>query len=286
MFLEASLYCSFAPSSVLAVMAAAGGIALDELLATAVTGALKRRLTAPRRDRVSATRLKLHKSGNNTRVALTESHQLTVRRHRMAEYTLPDLPYDYGALEPHISGKIMELHHDKHHNTYVTGLNTAIDALAEAREQDTIGTTALLWEKNLAFNYGGHINHSVFWHNLSPDGGDKPTGELASAIDRDFGSFDLFQKHFTSVATTIQGSGWAILGVDTLAQKLRIFQLYDQQANVPLGIVPVVMLDMWEHAFYLDYLNVKPDYVKAWWNVVNWADAAQRFEKAQGVSLV
>ena len=100
----------------------------------------------------------------------------------MAEYTLPDLPYDYGALEPHISGKIMELHHDKHHNTYVTGLNAAIDALAEAREPDTIGTTALLWEKNLAFNYGGHINHSVFWQNLSPDGGDKPTGDLGSAI--------------------------------------------------------------------------------------------------------
>ena len=203
----------------------------------------------------------------------------------MAEYTLPDLPYDYGALEPHISGKIMELHHDKHHNTYVTGLNAAIDALAEAREQDTIGTTALLWEKNLAFNYGGHINHSVFWKNLSPDGGDKPTGELASAIDRDFGSFDLFQKHFTAVATSIQGSGWAILGVDTLTGKLRIFQLYDQQANVPLGIVPVVMLDMWEHAFYLDYLNVKPDYVKAWWNVVNWADAAQRYQHAQGTRI-
>jgi len=211
----------------------------------------------------------------------------TPRRTRaMAEYTLPDLPYDYGALEPHISGKIMELHHDKHHNTYVTGLNAAIDALAEAREKDTIGTTALLWEKNLAFNYGGHINHSVFWQNLSPDGGGIPTGELASAIERDFGPFELFQKHFTAVATTIQGSGWSILGFDTLAQKLRIFQLYDQQANVPLGIVPVVMLDMWEHAFYLDYLNVKPDYVKAWWNVVNWDDAAQRFEKARGVTLV
>ncbi|MFC5137947.1 superoxide dismutase [Actinomycetospora rhizophila] len=203
----------------------------------------------------------------------------------MADYTLPDLPYDYGALEPHISGKIMELHHDKHHNTYVTGLNAAIDALAEARDQDTIGTTALLWEKNLAFNYGGHINHSVFWKNLSPDGGDKPTGDLASAIERDFGSFDKFQKHFTSVATTIQGSGWSILGVDTLTGKLRIFQLYDQQANVPLGIVPVVMLDMWEHAFYLDYQNVKPDYVKAWWNVVNWADAAQRYEHAQGLTI-
>ena len=202
----------------------------------------------------------------------------------MAEYTLPDLPYDYGALEPHISGKIMELHHDKHHNTYVTGLNTAIDALAEAREQDTIGTTALLWEKNLAFNYGGHINHSVFWHNLSPDGGDKPTGELASAIDRDFGSFDLFQKHFTSVATTIQGSGWAILAWDGLGQRLNIIQLYDQQGNLPLAQTPIVLLDMWEHAFYLQYKNVKADYVKAWWNVVNWADAQARLGAARGSS--
>lgn len=204
----------------------------------------------------------------------------------MAEYTLPDLPYDYGALEPHISGKIMELHHDKHHNTYVTGLNTAIDALAEAREKDTIGTTVGLWTQNLAFNYGGHINHSFFWKNLSPDGGDKPEGALASEIDAAFGSFERFQKHFTSAATTIQGSGWAFLGFDTLAQTLRVFQLHDQQANVPIGIVPIVGLDMWEHAFYLDYLNVKPDYVKAWWNVVNWADAAQRFEGAKGMHVI
>ena len=204
----------------------------------------------------------------------------------MAEYTLPDLPYDYSALEPHISGKIMELHHDKHHNTYVTGLNTAIDALAEAREQDTIGTTVNLWEKNLAFNLGGHVNHSVFWKNLSPDGLDEPTGDLASAINETFGSFDKFQKHFTANATGIQGSGWSILGFDTVAQELRVFQLYDQQGNVPLAIVPIVTLDMWEHAFYLDYLNVKPDYVKAWWNVVNWDDAARRFESAKGLSLV
>jgi len=204
----------------------------------------------------------------------------------MAEYTLPDLPYDYGALEPHISGKIMQLHHDKHHNTYVTGANAAVDALAEAREQDTIGTTVNLWEKNLAFNLGGHINHSVFWKNLSPDGGDEPTGELGSAIDQTFGSFDAFQKHFTANATGIQGSGWSVLGFDTVAQALRVFQLYDQQANVPVSIVPIVMLDMWEHAFYLDYFNVKPDYVKAWWNVVNWADAAERYERAKGLQLV
>jgi len=198
----------------------------------------------------------------------------------MAAYTLPDLPYDYGALEPHISGEIMQLHHDKHHNTYVTALNDVLDKLAGARENGEFGAIVGL-EKTLSFNLGGHLNHSVFWNNLSPDGGDKPDGELAAAINESFGSFDGFQAHFTSAATTIQGSGWAILAWDTLGQTLHIVQLYDQQANVPVCMVPVVMLDMWEHAFYLQYKNVKPDYVKAWWNVVNWADAATRFENAR-----
>ena len=198
----------------------------------------------------------------------------------MAAYTLPDLPYDYGALEPHISGEIMQLHHDEHHNTYVTALNDVLDKLAGARENGEFGAIVGL-EKTLSFNLGGHLNHSVFWNNLSPDGGDKPDGELAAAINESFGSFDGFQAHFTSAATTIQGSGWAILAWDTLGQTLHIVQLYDQQANVPVCMVPVVMLDMWEHAFYLQYKNVKPDYVKAWWNVVNWADAASRFENAR-----
>ena len=198
----------------------------------------------------------------------------------MADYTLPDLPYDYAALEPHISGRIMELHHDKHHATYVAGANTALEKLAAAREAGDFAAVNL-HEKNLAFNLGGHVNHSVFWENLSPDGGDKPTGELAAAIDEFFGSFDAFQKHFAANAVGIQGSGWSILGWDSVGQKLAIFQLYDQQSNFPLGLVPIVVLDMWEHAFYLDYVNVKADYVKAWWNIVNWADAAARLERAR-----
>ncbi|MBB2901892.1 Fe-Mn family superoxide dismutase [Kineococcus radiotolerans] len=205
----------------------------------------------------------------------------------MADYTLPDLPYDYSALEPHISGAIMELHHDKHHATYVAGANTALEKLAEARAKDDLSTVNL-HEKNLAFNLGGHVNHSVFWPNLSPDGGDKPVGELAAAIDENFGSFEGFQKHFTATALGIQGSGWSILAWDSIGQKLVNVQLYDQQSNLALGLVPVLVLDMWEHAFYLDYKNVKPDYVKAWWNVANWADAAQRFERArtQTVGLI
>ncbi|MBN9796500.1 MULTISPECIES: superoxide dismutase [Pseudonocardia] len=198
----------------------------------------------------------------------------------MADYTLPDLPYDYSALAPHIAPEIMELHHSKHHNTYVQGLNTTLDKLAEARDKNDFGAVVGL-EKTLAFNLGGHVNHSAFWNNLSPDGGDKPTGDLATAIDADFGSFDKFQAHFTAAATTIQGSGWAILGHDRLGDRLLIHQLYDQQSQLPAGQTPIVLLDMWEHAFYLQYKNVKPDYVKAWWNVVNWADAAERFARAR-----
>lgn len=199
----------------------------------------------------------------------------------MTEYTLPDLPYDYGALAPHIAPEIMELHHSKHHNTYVQGLNGTLDKLAEARDKNDFGAIVGL-EKTLAFNLGGHVNHSIFWKNLSPDGGDKPTGDLAAAIDADFGSFDAFQAHFTAAATTIQGSGWAILGYDHVGQRLLVHQLYDQQSQLPAGQTPIVMLDMWEHAFYLQYKNVKPDYVKAWWNVVNWADAAERLAAARG----
>jgi Fe-Mn family superoxide dismutase len=203
----------------------------------------------------------------------------------MADYTLPDLPYDYAALEPHISGRIMELHHDKHHAAYVTGANAALEKLAAARDSGDLAAVNL-HEKNLAFNLGGHVNHSVFWQNLSPEGGDRPDGELGAAIDEFFGSFEKFQAHFAANATGIQGSGWSILAWDTLGSKLVVFQLYDQQSNFPLGVVPITVLDMWEHAFYLDYLNVKADYVKAWWNIVSWRDAAARFARASATSLI
>ena len=197
----------------------------------------------------------------------------------MSVYTLPELPYDYAALEPYISAKIMELHHDKHHANYVAGANTALEKLEAARETGDFAAINL-WEKNLAFNLGGHTNHSIFWKNLSPEGGDKPTGELAAAIDEFFGSFDKFREHFTNVALTIQGSGWAILAWDTVGKRLIIEQLYDQQGNISVALIPVLQLDMWEHAFYLDYLNVKADYVKAIWNIANWSDVAKRLDNA------
>lgn len=199
----------------------------------------------------------------------------------MSVYTLPELPYDYAALEPHISAKIMELHHSKHHATYVAGANTALEKLAEARENGTMATQATKLEKDLAFHLGGHTNHSVFWNNLSPEGGDKPEGELAAAIDDAFGSFDAFRDHFSANANSIQGSGWSILAWDSIGQRLQIVQLYDQQGNISIGLIPLLMLDMWEHAFYLDYQNVKGDYVKAFWNIVNWADVTERFAKAR-----
>ncbi len=197
----------------------------------------------------------------------------------MSEYKLPDLAYDYGDLAPHISAQIMELHHSKHHAAYVAGANAALEKLAAARESGDFAAINL-WEKNLAFNLGGHINHSVFWKNLSPAGGDKPTGELAAAIDEHFGGFDKFRAHFEATALNIQGSGWALLVWDSLGKKLLVVQLYDQQNNVPVGLIPIAQLDMWEHAFYLDYKNVKADYVTAWWNIVNWDDAQKRFEAA------
>jgi len=199
----------------------------------------------------------------------------------MAVYTLPDLDYDYGALEPHISGQIMQLHHDKHHQTYVTGANTALEKLEEARAKGDFGAINKL-EKDLAFNLGGHINHSVFWKNMSPDGGGRPEGnELAAAIDEYFGSFEGFQKQFNEAAKGLQGSGWGILAWDALGQRLNTFQLFDQQGNLPTSQIPIVQLDMWEHAYYLQYQNVKANYVDAWWNVVNWNDVAERFTKAK-----
>jgi Fe-Mn family superoxide dismutase len=198
----------------------------------------------------------------------------------MADYTLPELGYDYGALAPSISGTIMELHHSKHHQAYVTGANAAVAALAAARDSGDLANVNKL-EKDLAFNLGGHVNHSIFWTNLSADGGDKPVGELASAIDDNFGSFDKFTAHFTAAALGVQGSGWAALVWDSIGEKLLISQFFDQQSNFVAGTVPVLMLDVWEHAYYLDYKNVRADYVKAFWNIANWANVQERFSVAR-----
>jgi Fe-Mn family superoxide dismutase len=198
----------------------------------------------------------------------------------MAIYSLPELNYDYSALAPHISAQIMELHHSKHHAAYVAGANTALEKLAEARDANDFANINRL-QKDLAFHLGGHTNHSIFWKNLTPDSHERPTGELAAAIDEFFGSFDKFRAHFNAAALGLQGSGWAFLAWDAIGGQLIIEQLYDQQGNIAAATTPLLMLDMWEHAFYLDYKNVKGDYVTAFWNIVNWDDVATRFAAAR-----
>jgi superoxide dismutase, Fe-Mn family len=203
---------------------------------------------------------------------------------KMAVYTLPELDYDYTALEPHISAAIMELHHDKHHKAYVDGANIALDKLAAARESGDFGAITKL-EKDLAFNLAGHVNHSVFWKNMSPNAGGQAEGDLGAAIAEYFGGFAGFQKQLSEAAKGIQGSGWAALVWEPLGKRLNTLQFGDHQNNLTGGSVPLLLLDMWEHAFYLQYKNVKADYVTAWWNVVNWDDVAQRFAKAQTVTI-
>jgi len=206
------------------------------------------------------------------------------RRNHMAVYTLPDLPYDPAALEPHYSGQIVELHHGKHHAAYVAGANTTLEKLEEARAKGDYAAIVGL-EKTLAFNISGHVLHSIFWTNLSPEGGDRPTGDLAAKIDVDFGSFDAFQAHMTQASTTVQGSGWGALAYEPLGDRLVVTQVYDHQSNLTNGSVPIFVIDAWEHAWYLQYKNVKADYVTALWNIINWDDVARRFAAAKATSL-
>lgn len=196
------------------------------------------------------------------------------------KYVLPELPYAYDALEPHISAEIMELHHSKHHQNYINGANAALEKLEAARKDGSIAAVVTALSKDLAFNLGGHTNHSLFWENLGPNGGGKPTGALAAAIDADFGSFEEFQKHFAAAALGLQGSGWAVLAYDKIGERLVIEQMTDQQGNLSIDLVPLLLLDMWEHAFYLQYKNVKADYVAAVWNVFNWDEVAARYAAA------
>ncbi|MCH6160300.1 superoxide dismutase [Streptomyces marispadix] len=203
----------------------------------------------------------------------------------MALYSLPELPYDYSSLEPVISGEIVELHHDKHHAGYVKGANDALEQLAEARESDQWGAVNGL-EKNLAFHLSGHILHSIYWRNMTGDGGGEPlekdgTGELADAIAESFGSFARFRTQMSKAAATTQGSGWGVLAYEPVTGRLIVEQVYDHQGNVGQASVPLLVFDAWEHAFYLQYRNQKVDFVEAMWRVVNWQDVAARYTAAK-----
>ena len=200
-------------------------------------------------------------------------------------YSLPDLPYDYGALEPVYSGRVLELHHGKHHAGYVAGLNRTQERLAEARERADFEAIVGL-EKALAFNLSGHILHSLFWKNLSPDGGGKPDGELATAIERSFGSFERFRDHLTQATITVQGSGWGALAWEPVGQQLVVEQIYDHHGNVGSGSVPLLAIDAWEHAYYLQHENRRADYVSSLWDLVHWKDVEARFTRARTFSLL
>ena len=203
----------------------------------------------------------------------------------MQRYVLPDLGYDYGALEPHISGQIMQLHHDKHHAAYVKKANETLGQLDEARDKSDFTRIAGL-EKSLAFNLSGHVLHSLFWRNLMPKGGGRPKGQLADAIVRDFGSFEGFQKQINEVAATIMGSGWGALVYEPMAGRLLCSQIYDHQSNLAQAGVPLLVIDAWEHAYYLQYKTEKAKFFEAVWNLWNWDDVAQRYEAACRMNLL
>jgi len=202
----------------------------------------------------------------------------------MPQYTLPELDYDFGALEPHISARIMELHHGKHHAGYVKNANLTLGRLEEARATEDFTRLAAL-ERALAFNLSGHILHSIFWKNLTPKGGGRPDGDLARALDHDFGSFDKFQRQLNEVAATIMGSGWAALVWEPIGGRLLITQIYDHQSNLSQGGVPLMVIDAWEHAYYLQYQDQKAAFFKAVWNLWSWTDISARFKAAQKLSL-
>lgn len=198
------------------------------------------------------------------------------------QYVLPQLPYDFSALEPVISGEIMNLHYSKHHQTYVTNLNKAVEQYAEAEEKNDISTMISL-QKAINFNGGGHINHSIFWTNLAPKkngGGGKPDGALLKSIEKDFGSFEKFVEQMNTKTTAIQGSGWGWLGFNKGASRLEIVTCDNQDPLVTKGLVPLLGIDVWEHAYYLQYKNVRADYVKAIWEIINWKNVAERFQSA------
>jgi len=201
----------------------------------------------------------------------------------MGTYTLPDLPYDYSALAPAITPEILELHHAKHHAAYVKGANDTLEQIAELRDKDQVTPTSLVGlEKTYAFNLSGHVLHSIFWQNLSPDGGDRPDGALATAIDEHLGGFEAFKKQLTVATTSVQGSGWGVLAWEPLGKRLIVEQVYDHHGNVGQGSTPLLVFDAWEHAYYLQYKNVRPDYVTKLWDLVNWEDVAARYAAAVG----
>jgi Fe-Mn family superoxide dismutase len=199
-------------------------------------------------------------------------------------YEVPPLPYPYDALEPHIDEQTMRIHHDKHHQAYVDNANKALDGTewADRPVEEVLGSLDSLGDKKTAVqnNAGGHANHSLFWELMSPDGGGEPGGDLAGAVSEAFGGFDAFKETITQNGVTRFGSGWTWLVWNGSA--LEAYSTANQDSPVSQGHVPLLGIDVWEHAYYLKYQNRRPDYLGAWWNVVNWDEVARRYAEARG----
>ena len=190
-------------------------------------------------------------------------------------HQLPDLPYAYDALEPFLDEETMHLHHDKHHAGYVKGLNEAEEKVKAAQQSGDFSTIRTLCDA-LAFNYSGHLLHSLFWKNMSPDGGGEPTGELAAQINRDFGSFATFNAQFLAATNSVQGSGWGVLAWQPLGSQLVILQAEKHQNLAQWGVTPLLALDVWEHAYYLQYQNRRAEFTAGFFTVINWDDVTAR----------
>lgn len=198
------------------------------------------------------------------------------------KFELPQLPYDFNALEPAISAEIMQLHYSKHHQAYVNNLNKALEQYAEAESRNDIAAMIAL-QKAIKFNGGGHVNHSIFWTNLAPPkngGGTPPSATVAEMIKKFFGSFETFVEQFSAQAVALQGSGWTWLGYNKTMKSLEIASCDNQDPLSTKSLVPLLGVDVWEHAYYLQYKNVRADYVKAIWQVINWKNVAERLQKA------
>lgn len=200
-------------------------------------------------------------------------------------YALPELTYDYGDLEPHYDARLLELHHGKHHAAYVSGLNQTLERLEEARANSDFRWIVGL-EKTLAFHLSGHVLHSLFWRNLGPKGADRPDGALAGAIAEWFGSFEALRSQLEQATISVQGSGWGALAWEPLGQRLIVEQIYDHQGNTGSGSLPLLVIDAWEHAYYLQHQNRRQDYLGALWHVIDWQDVASRFERCRSFELV
>ena len=196
-------------------------------------------------------------------------------------YELPALPYAYNALEPHLDEQTVRLHHDKHHAGYVAGANAALAKLEVLRKEGDFSTVKGI-ERDLAFHVSGHVNHTIFWESMGPDGGGEPKGELATQLNKDFGSFAAFKGQFSAATTQVEGSGWGILAWEPTAKKLVVMQAENHQNTGIQGTIPVMLCDVWEHAYYLNYQNRRADWVASFWNLVNWNAVAKRFTAARG----